>query len=121
MSKSSGSPASRSKARARFPLFSRSTSSSPRRKISTSLLLSRNCLGKRTAWLFPERKTLAVGIDLRFSNKYIHIVYQQTSTRQIKRALAAGNWSDSLFRKELRHVAEFVVARGNQIADGEGL
>ncbi len=42
--------------------FSRNTSSSPRRMISTSLLVSRNCLGNLTAWLLPERKTRAVAI-----------------------------------------------------------
>src|SRR5829696_215892 len=40
--------------------FSRSTTSSPRRKISTSSLANRNSFGKRTAWLFPDLKTLAV-------------------------------------------------------------
>src|SRR5215469_2417865 len=48
-SKSSGKPASRSKARTMVPSFSRRTISSPRRKISTSLLSRRNCFGNRTA------------------------------------------------------------------------
>src|SRR5208337_594340 len=59
-SRSSGKPASRSNARTMVPSFSRRTISSPRRKISTSLLFSRNCFGSRTAWLFPDRNTLAV-------------------------------------------------------------
>src|SRR5204862_276498 len=53
---------SRSNARDMVPVFSRKTMSSARLKISTSLLLRRNCLGSRTAWLFPERNTLAVAI-----------------------------------------------------------
>src|SRR3954470_15296638 len=40
--------------------FSRRTTSSPRRKISTSSLAKRNSFGKRTAWLFPDLNTLAV-------------------------------------------------------------
>src|SRR5882724_9624452 len=40
--------------------FSRKTTSSPRRKTSTSFALKRNSLGNRTAWLLPERNTLAV-------------------------------------------------------------
>src|SRR5438445_2693694 len=44
------------------PLFSRRTISSPLLEISTSLLFRRNCFGKRTAWLFPERKTFAVAM-----------------------------------------------------------
>src|SRR5579871_7057817 len=60
--KSSGRLARISNARASpFP-FSRNTISSPRRKISTSLLLRRNSFGSRTAWLLPERKTRAVAI-----------------------------------------------------------
>src|SRR6266568_1949166 len=64
ISKSSGRPASNSNARTIVPLFSRSTISSPRRKISTSLLFSRNCFGNRNAWLFPDRNTFAVAISL---------------------------------------------------------
>ena len=60
--RSSGKAASRWNARAMIPGFSRRTISSPRREISTSLLFRRNCFGKRTAWLFPERKTFAVAI-----------------------------------------------------------
>src|SRR3954447_16857922 len=40
--------------------FSRRTTSLPRRKISTSSLAKRNSFGRRTAWLFPDLKTLAV-------------------------------------------------------------
>jgi hypothetical protein len=42
--------------------FSRSTTSPPPRKISTSSLSKRNSLGNRTAWLLPDRKTRAVDI-----------------------------------------------------------
>jgi hypothetical protein len=38
----------------------RSTTSSPQRKISTSLVSNWNSLGKRTAWELPLLKTLAV-------------------------------------------------------------
>src|SRR5579864_3713183 len=61
-SRALGMEAISSKARARLFSFSRRTSSLPRRKISTSLLFKRNCFGKRTAWLLPERNTRAVGI-----------------------------------------------------------
>ena len=44
----------------KFRGFSRSTTSLPRRKISTSSLAKRNSFGKRTAWLFPDLNTLAV-------------------------------------------------------------
>src|SRR6266481_3732632 len=47
--KSAGNAASRSNARAIVPVRSLSTISSPRREISTSLLLTRNAFGKRTA------------------------------------------------------------------------
>src|SRR5260370_3366539 len=73
ISKSSGRPASKSNARTIVPLFSRSTISSPRRKISTSLLFSRNCFGSRNAWLFPDRNTFAVAIFP--TSMYIRIVY----------------------------------------------
>src|SRR5205823_6160914 len=42
--------------------FSRKTISSPRRKISTSELLTLNFLGSLTAWLFPDLNTRAVAI-----------------------------------------------------------
>jgi hypothetical protein len=42
------------------------------------LLLRRNCFGKRTAWLFPDRNTFAVPINfLRIYHKYIHKPEQQ--------------------------------------------
>src|SRR5229473_5908565 len=74
ISKSSGSPASRSKARARFPRFSRRTISSPLREISSSLAFTRNCFGSRTAWLFPDLNTLAVSI-VNLHPMYIRKVY----------------------------------------------
>src|SRR5450759_2731890 len=58
-------------------VFSRSTTSSPRRKISTSSLSKRNSLGKRTAWLLPDRNTRAVDIvhPLNvYTSKYIQLV-----------------------------------------------
>src|SRR6201987_2725048 len=75
MTRSSGKLASRSNARTMVPFFSRSTISSPRRKISTSLLFNRNCLGSRTAWLFPDRNTRAVPMPT--STMYIREVYTQ--------------------------------------------
>src|SRR5437016_9793484 len=65
MTRSSGKLASRSNARTMVPFFSRSTISSPRRKISTSLLFNRNCFGhldgtrcllewKTTSTRYPE-------------------------------------------------------------------
>src|SRR6266513_4196774 len=61
-SKSSGRFARISKTRSIGLCFSFSTSSSPRRKISSSLLFTRNSLGSLTAWLFPDLNTLAVAI-----------------------------------------------------------
>src|SRR5713226_6029712 len=75
--KSSGSAASKSNARAIDPLRSRSTISSPRREISTSLLFTRNAFGSRTAWLFPDLNTFAVAICNAPHNVYtcsIHIL-----------------------------------------------
>src|ERR1700738_1108593 len=60
--KSAGRLARISNARPNPFAFSRNTISSPRRKISTSVLFSRNSFGNRTAWLLPERKTLAVAM-----------------------------------------------------------
>jgi len=52
-------PAGSPKSQTLAPVLSasRSTISSPRRKISTSLPLNRNSFGKRTAWLLPDRNT----------------------------------------------------------------
>src|SRR5260370_39883470 len=60
--KSAGNSASKSKAPAIVPARSRSTTSSPPRELSTSLLFTRNALGSRTAWLFPDLNTFAVAI-----------------------------------------------------------
>src|SRR5438045_922631 len=43
-------------------VFSRKTISSPRRKISTSLLFSRNAFGRRTACELPDLNTRATAI-----------------------------------------------------------
>src|SRR5665811_1386568 len=70
-------------------VFSRSTTSSPRRKISTSSLSKRNSLGKRTAWLLPDRKTRAVDMvhPLNvYTLKYIHYVSLSRSGAQGQRA-----------------------------------
>src|SRR5205823_1138170 len=57
---SAGKSASKSSTRTIPPAFSRNTISSPRRKISTSALLTRNFFGNLTAWLFPDLNTRAV-------------------------------------------------------------
>ena len=59
-------------------VFSRSTTSSPRRKISTSSLSKRNSFGKRTAWLLPgfgrhEPSTYALSLKV-YTKEYIHVV-----------------------------------------------
>src|SRR5690349_12636453 len=58
-STSMGRSARSQKARSKPLVFSRSTTSSPRRKISTSSLWKRNSFGNLTAWLLPDLKTLA--------------------------------------------------------------
>src|ERR1700719_4220640 len=65
-----------------FP-FSRNTISSPRRKISTSLLFSRNSFGNRTAWLLPERKTRAVAIWVHSFNIYALVYTSRKGSRQV--------------------------------------
>src|ERR1700674_4670168 len=59
---SAGNSASKSSTRTMPPAFSRNTISSPRRKISTSELLTRNFFGSLTAWLFPDLNTRAMAI-----------------------------------------------------------
>src|SRR5580700_10884754 len=59
---SAGNSASKSSTRTIPPAFSRNTISSPRRKISTSELLTRNFFGSLTAWLFPDLNTRAMAI-----------------------------------------------------------
>src|SRR5215831_15466232 len=59
---SAGNSASKSRTRTMSPGFSRKTISSPRRKISTSELLTLNFLGSLTAWLFPDLNTRAVAM-----------------------------------------------------------
>src|ERR1700730_10605977 len=59
---SAGNSANKSSTRTIPPAFSRNTISSPRRKISTSELLTRNFFGSLTAWLFPDLNTRAVSI-----------------------------------------------------------
>src|SRR5207253_11199807 len=59
---SAGNLASKSSTRTIPPAFSRNTISSPRRKISTSELLTRNFFGNLTAWLFPDLNTRAMAM-----------------------------------------------------------
>src|SRR6202048_4340576 len=59
---SAGNSASKSSTRTIPPAFSRNTISSPRRKISTSELLTRNFFGSLTAWLFPDLNTRAMAM-----------------------------------------------------------
>src|SRR5271169_402821 len=68
---SAGSSASKSRTRAIPPAFSRNMISSPRRKISTSELLTLNFFGSLTAWLFPDLNTRAVAM-VHLQRKYIH-------------------------------------------------
>src|ERR1700687_5284371 len=73
---SAGNSASKSSTRTIPPAFSRNTISSPRRKISTSELLTRNCFGSLTAWLFPDLNTRAMAMiclpDI-YTAMYIHL------------------------------------------------
>src|ERR1700674_4653900 len=72
---SAGNSASKSSTRTIPPAFSRNTISSPRRKISTSVLLTRNFFGSLTAWLFPDLNTRAIAMiclpDI-YTAMYIH-------------------------------------------------
>src|SRR5271166_1139129 len=68
---SAGSSANKSSTRTIPPAFSRNMISSPRRKISTSELLTLNFFGSLTAWLFPDLNTRAVAM-LRLLEIYIH-------------------------------------------------
>src|SRR6266850_1065811 len=73
---SAGNSASKSSTRTIPPAFSRNTISSPRRKISTSELLTRNFFGSLTAWLFPDLNTRAMAMiclpDI-YTAMYIHL------------------------------------------------
>src|ERR1700722_5267851 len=73
---SAGNSARKSRARTIPPAFSRNTISSPRRKISTSELLTRNFFGSLTAWLFPDLNTRAMAMlclpDV-YTARYIHL------------------------------------------------
>src|SRR5258708_10439314 len=73
---SAGNSASKSSTRTIPPAFSRKTISSPRRKISTSELLTRNFFGSLTAWLFPDLNTRAMAMiclpDI-YTPMYIHL------------------------------------------------
>src|ERR1700756_4449400 len=73
---SDGNSASKSSTRPIPPAFSRNTISSPRRKISTSVLLTRNVFGSLTAWLFPDLNTRAMAMlclsDI-YTAMYIHL------------------------------------------------
>src|SRR5712691_11689316 len=73
---SAGNSASKSSTRTIPPAFSRNTISSPRRKISTSELLTRNFFGSLTAWLFPDLNTRAMAMiclqDI-YTEMYIHL------------------------------------------------
>ena len=61
--------------------FSRNTTSSPRRKISTVFEVNRNPFGKRTAWLLPDWKTVVrvvVVVSVRarsYSDRYTLSIY----------------------------------------------
>src|ERR1700730_9558908 len=73
---SAGNSASKSSTRTIPPAFSRNTISSPRRKISTSELLTRNFFGSLTAWLFPDLNTRAMAmicLSSIYTAMYIHL------------------------------------------------
>src|SRR6266853_3647850 len=72
---SAGNSASKSSTRIIPPTFSRNTISSPRLKISTSKLLTRNFFGSLTAWLFPDLNTRAVSIV------HLHNIYTRLYIR----------------------------------------
>src|ERR1700724_799900 len=73
---SAGNSASKSSTRTIPPACCRNTISSPRRKTSTSELLTRNCFGSLTAWLFPDLNTRAMAMvclpDI-YTAMYIHL------------------------------------------------
>src|ERR1700738_4800521 len=84
---SAGNSANKSSTRTIPPAFSRNTISSPRRKISTSELLTRNFFGSLTAWLFPDLNTRAMAMiclsDI-YTAMYIHL--QSANSRGLGRA-----------------------------------
>src|SRR5580704_11302856 len=81
-----GSSARISRTRSIVPFFSLKTISSPRREISSSLLLTRNFFGNRTAWLFPDLNTRAT-VNVR-TLLYILAVY--TSVHTMSRRSSGG-------------------------------
>src|SRR6266436_3951433 len=82
---SAGNSASKSRTRTIPPAFSRKTISSPRRKISTSELLTLNFFGSLTAWLLPDLNTRAMAmirlLDI-YTRMYIHMQAQNYGQRQ---------------------------------------
>src|SRR3989338_760679 len=66
----------------------RRTTSSPRRKISTSLVSNWNSLGKRTAWELPLLKTLAVLMaGLHQSCTYLEYIHDPADGQAARPAL----------------------------------
>src|SRR6202162_6722319 len=84
---SAGNSASKSSTRIIPPAFSRNTISSPRRKISTSLLVTRNFFGSPTAWLFPDLNTRAMAIFLPPGYIYRNVyTFASANSRALARA-----------------------------------
>src|SRR5258708_13437383 len=111
---SAGNSASKSSPRTIPPAFSRNTISSPRRKISTSELLTRNFLGSLTAWLFPDLNTRAMAMICLlgiYTGMYIHLQAPIPELWAEQRARSGNVWSDeSGKRRSFR--AGFNIGRG---------
>src|SRR6266403_1437239 len=99
---SAGNSASKSSTRTIPPAFSRNTISSPRRKISTSELLTRNFLGSLTAWLFPDLNTRAMDMICLlgiYTGRYIHLQAPIPELWAEQRARSGNVWSDELGKR----------------------
>src|ERR1700722_18350826 len=101
---SAGNSASKSSTRTIPPAFSRNTISSPRRKISTSELLTRNFFGSLTAWLFPDVNTRAMAMfrlsDI-YTAMYIHSQAPIPEHHEIQGILLEGMGGDEARTRDL--------------------
>lgn len=104
---SAGNAASKSRAQTIPPAFSRNTISSPRRKISTSELLTLNFFGSLTAWLFPDRNTRAVAI-FHLTCIYIRVYTYFKAIFQVEQD-AEGTCCSQVFEDPFRCEPTFVL------------
>src|SRR6266852_5303231 len=125
---SAGNSASKSSTRTIPPAFSRNTISSPRRKISTSELLTRNFFGSLTAWLFPDLNTRAMAMicfpDI-YTSMYIHLqapIFELWAARTevLQRATSPGTeWGSDEGSGE--HEGQWQTVRREEVWNGMAL